>query len=87
MQISKSQLYNKLKASTNLSISGFTNKIRVEEAKKLIVNSSLSISEISYKLGFNTPSYFTKIFKKYTGISPIEYKNGDSIKEEINIQE
>jgi len=44
------------------------------EAKRLLINLDLTIAEISYQLNFNDNSYFTKFFKKYTGITPEEFR-------------
>lgn len=44
------------------------------EAKRLLVNLNLTISEISLQLNFNDNSYFTKFFKKYTGVTPEEFR-------------
>ncbi len=44
------------------------------EAKRLLVNASLSISEIAYRLNFKDNSYFTRFFKKYTGITPENFR-------------
>jgi AraC-like DNA-binding protein len=45
------------------------------EAKRLLVNSELSISQISFQLGFDDNSYFTKFFKTFSGSSPSEFRN------------
>ena len=45
------------------------------EAKRLLANTDISISEIAYKLNFSDNSYFTKFFKKYTGLTPEEFRN------------
>lgn len=45
------------------------------EAKRLLANSELSISQISFQLGFDDNSYFTKFFKTYSGNSPSEFRN------------
>lgn len=44
------------------------------EAKRLLINLDLNISEIGYRLNFNDNSYFTKFFKKYTGLLPDEFR-------------
>lgn len=44
------------------------------EAKRLLINRDLTIAEISYQLNFSDNSYFTKFFKKYTGITPEEFR-------------
>ena len=43
------------------------------EAKRLLSNVNLSIKEVAYGLGFSQPTYFTKYFKKYTGLTPKEF--------------
>ncbi|MFI3284621.1 MAG: helix-turn-helix domain-containing protein [Erysipelotrichaceae bacterium] len=53
-------------------ISEYINQQKVEEAKIMLSKGS-SISETSDNLGFNDESYFGKIFKKYTGLSPKKY--------------
>lgn len=51
--------------------------LRIEKAKELLSNDlDTSIKEICFKVGYNDPKYFSKVFKKYTGISPIEYREG-----------
>jgi TolB-like protein/AraC-like DNA-binding protein len=72
--LSKSQALRKIKSLSNKSINQFIKETRLEEAAKLILNSDLLASEISYKVGFSSPSYFNKCFNKYYGITPGEYK-------------
>jgi TolB-like protein/AraC-like DNA-binding protein len=73
--LSKSQAYRKVKSLSNKSINQFIRETRLEEAAKLILESDLQASEISYKVGFSSPSYFNKCFSKYYGITPGEYKD------------
>lgn len=70
LHFSESQLYRKIKATTNSSTSIFIRTVRLDEAKKLILNSSLSISEIAFKTGFSDPSWFNKTFKEKFGETP-----------------
>lgn len=44
------------------------------EAKRLLVHSQLSISEVAYRLSIDDPAYFSRFFKKHTGKTPGEYK-------------
>lgn len=76
MNISRTQLYNKLKKLLNLSATEFINKIKIDVAKVKIIKTNLTIAEISWQLGFNNPSYFSKIFKRFCGVTPNEFKNG-----------
>jgi len=50
------------------------NKVRVEEACKLLARDALPISEISGRVGYSDHSYFCKVFKKITGLSPSQYR-------------
>ncbi len=53
----------------------------ITEAKKYLLYSSYSISEISYLLHFKDPAYFSRLFKKQTGLSPIIFRSNNSQKE------
>jgi AraC family transcriptional regulator, transcriptional activator of pobA len=52
------------------------NNQMIMEAKKYLLNTTYSISEISYLLNFNDPAYFTRSFKKEIGVSPSEFRKG-----------
>ncbi len=70
--LSRSQLYRKIKALTGQTANEFLRKVRLEKAKEMIESGNDSIGEISYKVGFSSPSYFTKCFKSQFGILPTE---------------
>ncbi|SFS55680.1 TolB amino-terminal domain-containing protein [Zhouia amylolytica] len=73
--MSRSNLFRKLKQLTGKSISCFIREIRLEKSLELLLNSSDTASEIAYKVGFNSPSYFHKCFYKYYGFHPAEAKD------------
>ncbi|MFD0826181.1 response regulator transcription factor [Neobacillus sp. M.A.Huq-85] len=52
----------------------YLNKIRIEEAAKLLIKGAASISEISGMVGYSDHSYFCKVFKKIKGLSPSQFK-------------
>lgn len=56
------------------NFSDYVNIIRIKKSKELLKNDSISIKEICYKVGYSDPNYFSKVFKKYEGITPSEYK-------------
>ena len=74
LNISRVQLYRKIKSILNLSISDYILNIRLEKAKKLILESKLSISEIAYSVGFSSPSYFSSSFKNKFGKTPKNFR-------------
>ncbi len=53
----------------------YLNRLRLEKAKELLVGSTLTISEVSQKTGFSSPSYFIACFKKQLGMTPVAYRN------------
>lgn len=46
----------------------------IKEAKNLLLSSENNVSEIAYDLGFESPSYFTRLFKKIVGVTPVQYR-------------
>jgi AraC-like DNA-binding protein len=53
----------------------YFNQLKIEEAKKLIREGSMNFAQISAQLNFDTPQYFSTCFKRFTNMSPQEYKN------------
>ena len=53
----------------------YLTSVRIETAKKLLKNTTMRSSEIAYETGFSDPHYFSFIFKKSTGLSPLEYRD------------
>lgn len=72
--MSRASLYNKLKAITDMGANDYINKIRIEQAMVLIAEGNLNFTEISEKVGFASPRYFSTSFKQYTGKTPTQYK-------------
>ncbi len=72
MNMSRSSLLRKIKKQTGLSASQFIRKIRLEEAKKLLEETELTVSEISYQVGFSNTSYFIKCFREDFDFPPGE---------------
>ena len=66
---------SKLLNSTGKSFSDLLNEVRIENAKKLMEDSSLHIADISERVGFADTAHFSRVFKKYTGMSAGEYRN------------
>lgn len=73
MGMSRSNLHLKLKAITGRSAIDFIHKIRFNRACQLLKEGRYTVSEISFMVGYNTPSYFAARFKKYMGCLPTEY--------------
>lgn len=75
--LSRSQLYRKISALTGKSPIEILKEYRLNKAKEFLEKKSGNISEISYKVGFSSPSYFIKCFKDQFGITPSKYYNNE----------
>ena len=73
MGMSRSSLYNKVKALTDHSPSDFIRQTRLKEGASLLRSKKYTVAEVSDMLGFSDPKYFTDIFKKYYGMTPSAY--------------
>jgi signal transduction histidine kinase/ligand-binding sensor domain-containing protein/DNA-binding response OmpR family regulator len=73
INLSRSQLYKKMKGLTGLSVSIFIRNIRLRKAAQILMQGNRTISEVAYSVGFSDPGYFTKCFKEMYSKSPSEY--------------
>lgn len=74
MHLSVSQFERRFKKLLNTTPLKFINKVRVDKSCEILINSYLTISTIALDCGFFDHSYFTKIFKKQMGITPLVYR-------------
>lgn len=75
LNLSRSQLYRKIKTLTGQTVNEFLRKTRLQRAKQLLESGSVNVSEVCYKVGFASPSYFTKCFKAHFGVLPTEIES------------
>ncbi len=75
LEISRSQVYRKLKIQIGKSFSQLLNEARIKKSGILLENMELNISEIAFTMGFKDPSYFVKVFKKQMSVTPGKYKS------------
>lgn len=71
--VSRTMLFLKIKAWTNCTPNEFIHEIRLKRAAQLLEQNKLTVSEISYKVGFNNPKYFSKCFQKKYGETPSQF--------------
>ncbi|MGB5665970.1 MAG: helix-turn-helix domain-containing protein [Maribacter sp.] len=78
--LSRSQLHRKLKAIEGKSASRFIRHYRLRKAKEMLVNNVATVSEIAYRVGFSSPTYFNTCFRIYYGYPPgrLKYTNTDT---------
>lgn len=75
MIVSRSSLYSKIKIITGMGVNDYINRLRIEQAMSLLVNTNLNINEISCEVGFTYPRYFSSTFKNMTGMTPKQFRN------------
>ena len=75
MIVSRSSLYSKIKIITGMGVNDYINRLRIEQAMSLLVNTNLNINEISCEVGFTYPRYFSSTFKSMTGMTPKQFRN------------
>ena len=73
MNLSSSQLLRKLKTLTNLTVVEFLRQYRLQRAASLLAQGTNSVSTVAYQVGFESLSYFTKVFQEEFGVLPSVY--------------
>jgi len=76
--MSRSNLLRKVKSLTNVSVSLFIRKVRLKKAMEMLEQASFNVSEVSYRVGFSSTSYFIKCFREEYGFPPGEVGKGAS---------
>ena len=74
LAVTSKHLSESVKAATGQSPIDHINQLLVEEASKLLLTTNMAIKEVGYYLGFSSPSYFNRLFKKLSGQSPAAYR-------------
>ena len=74
VNLSSNYLSDLLKKETGYNAKDQINNFIIDKAKSLLLSESDSVSGIAYKLGFNYPHYFSRLFKSKTGMTPQEYR-------------
>lgn len=73
--ISKNYFCHLFRTETGLSIWEFLTEFRIEKARQLLAGSDMKNYEIAFHIGYENPSYFSRIFRKLTGKSPTDFRN------------
>lgn len=75
--ISRSTLRRLIYDHTGYSLNEYVHRLKIDEAKKLLTFTNLQVQEIADQLGFSDPAYFSRLFKKYAGISAVKYRSAN----------
>lgn len=71
---SRSYLSRLFKKEVNMTIPEYANTIRIQHARILLIETSMSMREVASSVGFSDPYYFSNVFKSFTGYSPSAYR-------------
>lgn len=71
---SRSYLCHRFQSKTGQTLASYAMQLKVDEAKRLIRETDLNLSQISTRLSFENPQYFSRVFKRVTGMTPTEFK-------------
>ena len=74
-RLSESHLSMLFKTETGINFLQYLNAVRINNALRLLTQSNMNVSEIARAIGFPTPGYFTKVFRRFMGRTPTEYRN------------
>ncbi len=72
--IGRTRLFSQIKAITGMTPNDYILNMKLNKSLILLSNHTLTIGEIAYQLGFSSPAYFSKCFKKQFGVTPAEYR-------------
>jgi two-component system response regulator YesN len=73
--LTKNHIGDIFKQETGMTVGEYITMMKMERAKLLLTKEDLKSYEAAHKLGYNNAEYFGKLFKKHTGLSPMEFKN------------
>ena len=76
--MSRARLNRRLNVITKKSINQFIREVRLQKALEILKNESVTVSEVAFKVGFNSPNYFNTCFHEYFGYPPGKVKKGIS---------
>jgi YesN/AraC family two-component response regulator len=75
--LSPTYLSRAFKERTGYSLIHFFNKLKIDKAKELIIDGDRKIKEVAKELGFGDEFYFSRLFKKIEGVSPLDFYNNN----------
>lgn len=74
LSLNKCYFCSLFKKETGVTFSYYLNNLRIEKSKELLANASMNILDVAIAAGFNSQNYYTTLFKKFTGLSPVQYR-------------
>lgn len=79
LNFSNAYLSKRFKKDLGTNFNKYLTQRRIDEAKRMLIQTKMSINDIAFDIGYNEPNYFCKVFKKNEGITPTEYREKNKI--------
>jgi AraC-like DNA-binding protein len=76
LKMGRTKFYGKMKEFTGMSPNSYLQNERLKRAAELLIEGDLNVTEVSYKVGFQSPTYFYKCFKEKYGVPPSKFGKG-----------
>ena len=74
MNYSETHFCRLFKQCFKVNFSAYLNEFRIEQAKKMLLSTNLTAKEIALACGYQDNSYFNRVFKRFTGVTPVDYR-------------
>ena len=74
----RSRLFELFRANTGMTPNDYLRRLRLEAARELLANTSRPVTEIAFKVGFNSSQYFSTVFLQYTGVTPTGFRSREA---------
>ncbi|MCR4994403.1 MAG: helix-turn-helix domain-containing protein [Bacteroidales bacterium] len=76
--MSRANLYKKMQSALGITPNDFIRNVRLKRAAELLAKSDIPVNQLALMVGFQTPRYFSKCFRKMFGVTPSEYRGGET---------
>ena len=73
--MSRAQLHRRVKEATGITVGEFIRNLRLQQAARMLEKGDNTIQQVAWAVGFSNPTHFSAAFKRYFGVSPLEYMN------------
>jgi TolB-like protein/AraC-like DNA-binding protein len=85
--LNRNYLSRRIKSIKKITVNQFITEVRLEKAREFLIEGTCNATEVSYKVGFSSPSYFTRCFHEHFGYPPGDIKKGTATVSESKVSE